>query len=638
MDFKRKELVKNAKKNLKKHYWLLVAVCLFAAFIGSEYTETMEAFKSLGTVNNEIQGAASVEANVDTVANSSVVSSVVQAMGAVITGDEDFGRTQSDAKVSEAKDNATKVLGRTRGVFASLVNGITSGGIVFTFVDSLSSVISSRRAVVLILLIAALMVYVFITFFIKKTYLVISRRIVLETRTYDAVPPGKFMFLLRVKRWMKASWVLIVNNVYEILWSLTIVGIFVKHFSYMLVPYIIAENPDMKANEAITLSRKMMKGYKWRAFLYGLSFIGWTVIGMATLGVVGVLFVNPYKAAFYAEFYANVRAVYLEKEPEAVKWLNDSYLYERPSEEQLRNVYADVFKLIDSPQPQIDFDDYHNSRIRRLKKLRVFLANTFGIILINSQAELEFEEKKKEMLRMSKNKAEAVGKAYPARLFNLKEHRVDLENTVYMRNYSIPSLILIFFSLCFVGWIWEVTLHLISSHTFVNRGVLHGPWLPIYGSGGILILICLKKLRNKPVVEFFASVVLCGFVEYFTSLYLEISCGRRWWNYNGYFLNLNGRICAEGLLVFGLGGVAIVYIIAPLLDNFFRKIKLRVVGAVCAALIAAFVVDMVYSKKNPNTGKGISTFNDNTPEYMLAEMYQGAEDRYEDRISFNQKF
>ena len=95
---------------------------------------------------------------------------------------------------------------------------------------------------------------------------------------------------------------------------------------------------------------------------------------------------------------------------------------------------------------------------------------------------------------------------------------------------------------------------------------------------------------------------------------------------------------AEGLLVFGLGGVAIVYIIAPLLDNFFRKIKLRVVGAVCAALIVAFIVDMVYSKKNPNTGKGISTFNDNTPEYMLAEMYQGAEDRYEDRISFNQKF
>ena len=55
MNFKRKELAKNAKKNLKKHYWLLVAVCLFAAFIGSEFTETMEAFKSLGTMKFKVQ-------------------------------------------------------------------------------------------------------------------------------------------------------------------------------------------------------------------------------------------------------------------------------------------------------------------------------------------------------------------------------------------------------------------------------------------------------------------------------------------------------------------------------------------------------------------------------------------------------
>ena len=143
----------------------------------------------------------------------------------------------------------------------------------------------------------------------------------------------------------------------------------------------------------------------------------------------------------------------------------------------------------------------------------------------------------------------------------------------------------------------------------------------------------------RPKVEFSMAVLLCGCIEYFTGFFLELTHnGQKWWDYTGFFLNLNGRICAEGLLVFGLGGVAIVYIIAPLLDNFFRKIKLRVVGAVCAALIVAFIVDMVYSKKNPNTGKGISTFNDNTPEYMLAEMYQGAEDRYEDRISFNQKF
>ena len=170
---------------------------------------------------------------------------------------------------------------------------------------------------------------------------------------------------------------------------------------------------------------------------------------------------------------------------------------------------------------------------------------------------------------------------------------------------------------------------------FQNRGVLYGPWLPIYGSGGILILICLKKLRNRPIAEFFASIVLCGFVEYFTSLYLELSCGRRWWNYNGYFLNLNGRICAEGLLVFGLGGVAIVYVIAPLLDNLFRKINVKIVGAVCTALIVVFMADVIYSKKNPNTGKGISSFNDCEPHRLMAAEYQGA--GYADRVFINKE-
>ena len=638
--FKRKELAQAARKNLKKHYWLFVAVCLFAAFIGSEFTETMEAFRNPYSVSSEpgsnlSEGAAFIDTNVDNVSNTSVIDSVVEAMGAVISGDEAVGRKQSDEKVSQAQDNATKALGRTRGVFAALVNSITSGGIVFTFVDSLSSVISSRRVVVLILLIVALFIYVFVTFFIKKTYLVISRRILLESRVYDIVPPGKFMFLFRVKRWMNASLTLILQNIYTILWALTVVGLFIKPFSYKLVPYIIAENPDMKPNDAITLSRRMMKGYKWRAFLYGLSFMGWRVLDAVTLGITGAFYSNPYMASFYAEFYVRVREAYLEINPEAAVLLNDRYLYKKASEEELKETYSDVYALLSSPEPELDMDDYHNSSIGRLKKLRVFLANTFGIILYNSKGELEFEEKKKEMLRMKKNKSEAVGNAYPARLFSLKEHRVDLENTVYMRNYSIPSLVLIFFSLCFVGWIWEVTLHLITAHTFVNRGVLHGPWLPIYGSGGILILICLKKLRNRPIAEFFASIVLCGFVEYFTSLYLELSCGRRWWNYNGYFLNLNGRICAEGLLVFGLGGVAIVYVIAPLLDNLFRKINVKIVGAVCTALIVVFMADVIYSKKNPNTGKGISSFNDCEPHRLMAAEYQGA--GYADRVFINKE-
>ena len=57
---------------------------------------------------------------------------------------------------------------------------------------------------------------------------------------------------------------------------------------------------------------------------------------------------------------------------------------------------------------------------------------------------------------------------YPSRLFTLKEHRANFESTVYMRNYSIPSLILIFFVMSFIGWFWEVSSHLMLYHSFAN--------------------------------------------------------------------------------------------------------------------------------------------------------------------------
>ena len=184
-----------------------------------------------------------------------------------------------------------------------------------------------------------------------------------------------------------------------------------------------------------------------------------------------------------------------------------------------------------------------------------------------------------------------------------------MENIGYMRLYSIWSILLLFFSFSFFGWLWEVSLHLISDGTFVNRGVLHGPWLPIYGCGGVLILLVLNKFRDHPLLEFTSTVVLCGVVEYFTSYYLEMTHdGKKWWDYTGYFLNLHGRICAEGLLVFGLGGLAIVYVIAPLLDNHFRRLKMEMRMPLCIGLLILFITDSIYSSKNPNEGEGITSY------------------------------
>lgn len=631
----RKELVKKAKNNLKRHYWIFVAICLVAAFIGTEYKETLETFalRSNEDYSDDEESSSSVaivNSNIDEISNNAVF----EAIGSVITGDEDFGKLQADEKVSEAKKNATDVLGRNRGVLAAVINNITSGGIVFTFVDTIIALIGSKKIAVMSLIIIALLIYVFLTFFIKKAYLVISRRIILEGRIYDKVEPGKFMFLIRVKRWCKTAWVLFVTTVYTWAWSLTIVGLFIKPFSYLLVPYILAENPDLKANEAITLSRRMMKGYKFKAFLYGLSFLGWECLSYLTIGIVGILFVNPFMATFYAEFYVAVRNRAKAAGIEGMELLNDRFLYEKASEDELKREYAFVYEHMHEEEPVLDIEDYNFAGIRRLRKLRIFLANTFGIIIFNSRNELEFEEKKKDILKMRKLKDEATGVVYPSRLFTLKEKRIELENTVYMRNYSILSIIMIFFVLSIAGWMWEVLFHLITKHTLVNRGVLHGPWLPIYGSGAVLILMLLKKLRNRPLMQFIASMVLCGVIEYATSVILELLCNRRWWSYKGYFLNINGRVCAEGLLVFGIGGMMIVYFIAPLLDNYFRKIDWKVLGTVCVSVLAVFVIDVIYSFRYPNTGKGISSYNDKCVTMYCREV----EPVYENHKGFYQEF
>lgn len=80
-------------------------------------------------------------------------------------------------------------------------------------------------------------------------------------------------------------------------------------YCYLMVPYILAENPDMKAREALRLSREMMDGQKWNAFVLGLSFIGWQLLGTLLCGI-GTFFVQPYVDATFAELYAVLRGPY----------------------------------------------------------------------------------------------------------------------------------------------------------------------------------------------------------------------------------------------------------------------------------------------------------------------------------------
>ena len=188
----------------------------------------------------------------------------------------------------------------------------------------------------------------------------------------------------------------------------------------------------------------------------------------------------------------------------------------------------------------------------------------------------------------------------------MKKIKEKLSTLDYHKKYSLYNLILLFFIFSMVGWLWEVILHIFSDGMFVNRGVLLGPWLPIYGSGGILIILITKRWLDRPFVTFGVIVVTCAVIEYATSWYLETFKGAKWWDYSDLPLNLHGRICLEGLLIFGIGGCIFLYLAAPKLDALLNRIPKTIKTVVCLILIAIFVVDFIHSIDHPNMGQGIT--------------------------------
>ena len=324
-------------------------------------------------------------------------------------------------------------------------------------------------------------------------------------------------------------------------------------------------------------------------------------MGILTIGLSDIFFTAPYKVAVMGEYYAELRRLCQEKGLDNGKLLNDRYLFEQAGAETLEQAYGDVEEECGKfPQEDLQLNGIHK-----------FLAEVFGLSVRQSKNLEEVEARRSRRFELEADREALEGTVYPTRLYPIPEKRKRkwVVSLNYLRYYSVWSLLMMFFMLSFMGWVWEVSLHLITDGVLVNRGVMHGPWLPIYGCGSVLMLLFLNRFRRNPALEFILIVVLCGSVEYFTSLVLEIvHGGTRWWDYTGYFLNLHGRICAEGLLVFGIGGMAIVYVLAPFLDGMFRRLPVKALMAAGLILTGIFAADQIYSSIHPNEGEGITSY------------------------------
>ena len=162
----------------------------------------------------------------------------------------------------------------------------------------------------------------------------------------------------------------------------------------------------------------------------------------------------------------------------------------------------------------------------------------------------------------------------------------------------VYEFIIMLFLFSILGWDMEVTLKFIQYHRFINRGFLIGPYCPIYGFGvvGVTILVggLLGRAGTYPET-FMAGFVICGFLEYMTSLYMEKMFHARWWDYSNKPMNLHGRIWIGNLILFGLASVIIVKLIDPHYFNYIETINPLIISVLAWIIIVLMVSDYTLS-------------------------------------------
>lgn len=160
---------------------------------------------------------------------------------------------------------------------------------------------------------------------------------------------------------------------------------------------------------------------------------------------------------------------------------------------------------------------------------------------------------------------------------------------------QIAYYFLFFIIYSFLGWLMEIILTLIVKKKFIDRGFLIGPYCPIYGCGSLLIILLLKNYQKDWIVLFILAMVICMILEYLTSYIMEKIFKARWWDYSDKKFNINGRICLETTIPFGLGALLVVYVFQPFFSSILYSMNSIAVIIMSTFIFALFLVDIVVS-------------------------------------------
>ncbi len=154
--------------------------------------------------------------------------------------------------------------------------------------------------------------------------------------------------------------------------------------------------------------------------------------------------------------------------------------------------------------------------------------------------------------------------------------------------YSFCFYFLLFFIYSVIGWVIEtIVCSCWAKKKVLNRGFLIGPYIPIYGTAALFMILFLSEYKSDIFVLFCMACVYASFLEYFTSFWMEKLFHARWWDYSDKKFNLNGRICLENSISFGVLGVLLILFINPLIEGVLHLLPSFLLTIL--ALVALFI-------------------------------------------------
>ena len=164
-----------------------------------------------------------------------------------------------------------------------------------------------------------------------------------------------------------------------------------------------------------------------------------------------------------------------------------------------------------------------------------------------------------------------------------------------MYTYSMTQWLAFFFIYCFFGWCFESVYVSVHEHRWVNRGFMTGPYIPLYGSGAVLMLFLTIPVRGNYMLMYIVGAIGATVLEYITGTVMENLFGVRYWDYTDKKFNFRGRICLEATVLWGFFTLAMVEVIQPPIEHMVMMINDRVLYYMTWGITVVFTFDFTSS-------------------------------------------